>query len=143
SRGYKAFEPVVESDVPIANTRTGFQGKWQDAPVLVKLFVLTTPLAAIAVFGAWKLGGEIPAAELRKSVEESIRARSAVSLAEDFRSSLNAWGGGNDWSKTWSVDQAGFVRPGRLALYLPSIPLSDYRFEFTGQIERRSLAYVF
>ncbi len=36
----------------------------------------------------------------------------------------------------------GFIHPGQLALYRPSVPLSDYRFEFMAQIENKSVDWV-
>jgi hypothetical protein len=35
------------------------------------------------------------------------------------------------------------VRPGRLALFHPSLSLSDYRFEFVSQIDSKGLGFVF
>jgi hypothetical protein len=69
--------------------------------------------------------------------------RAAVSLSDDFRSGLGEWEGRGDWSKSWSYDPAGFVHTGLLALYKPSIPLTDYSMEFLGQIEKKSMGWVY
>ena len=37
------------------------------------------------------------------------------------------------------VDGSGSAQPGRLALYNPTIPLTDYRLEFQGQILSKAL----
>lgn len=43
----------------------------------------------------------------------------------------------------WASDAAGSARGRQLSLYRPSMSMSDYRFEFIGRIERRSLGWVF
>ncbi len=68
--------------------------------------------------------------------------RAAVNLADDFRAGLGDWSGDGNWSKGWAYDQAGFIRPGALGLFVPSITLSDYQMEFLGQIDRRALSWV-
>ena len=78
-----------------------------------------------------------------RSFEERISARAAVELSDDFRSGLGNWEGEGEWSDSWSYDQAGFVHPGRLALYKPSVALSDYKLEFLGKIEKKSLSWVY
>jgi hypothetical protein len=45
---------------------------------------------------------------------------------------------GTDWS--YNSDR---VRPGRLRIWTPSTALSNYDFEFVGQIERKSMNYAF
>jgi len=42
----------------------------------------------------------------------------------------------------WSRNPDGYVRTGQLALYRPSAALSDYRLEFFGQIESKSIGWV-
>ncbi len=75
-------------------------------------------------------------------LQENILRRAAISLADDFRAGLGDWQGEGDWADGWSYDASGFLRSGSLALYSPSQSLSDYRMEFLGQIERKSLAWV-
>ncbi|MEZ5398526.1 MAG: hypothetical protein R2729_02590 [Bryobacteraceae bacterium] len=76
------------------------------------------------------------------TVRQRITERAAVALTDDFRNGLSAWAGSGNWARKWSYDAAGFVRTGPLALYTPSTGLADYRAEFLGQIERRSLGWV-
>jgi len=77
--------------------------------------------------------------DLRRAVER----RAATRLDDDFRSGLGAWRGEAKWAETWSYDAAGFVRPGKLALWVPSLRLADYQMEFLAQIERGGLSWVF
>jgi hypothetical protein len=76
-------------------------------------------------------------------LQQSILKRAAISMSDDFRSGLGEWEGKGDWSKAWSYDDAGFLRAGPLALYKPSMNLTDYRMEFLGQIEKKAIGWVF
>jgi hypothetical protein len=75
-------------------------------------------------------------------VQRNILERAAVALTDDFRAGLADWEGQEDWARSWSYDQSGFVRTGPLALYTPSLALANYRMEFLGQIEKKSLGWV-
>lgn len=72
-----------------------------------------------------------------------VRSRSAIRFQDDFRSGLGNWDGGEGWAKEWAYDQAGSLRPGRLGLWRKSMSLTNYKLEFLGQIEKRSLSWVF
>jgi hypothetical protein len=60
-------------------------------------------------------------------------------LEEHFAAGWQNWVGGTD---DWKVDVAG-VRTGSLALYSPSLALSDYDFEFLARLESHSVTWVF
>jgi hypothetical protein len=69
--------------------------------------------------------------------------RATRNFTDDFRAGLNQWKGVQaKWPKNWSYNTDGFIHPGQLALYRPSVPLSDYRFEFMAQIENKSVDWV-
>jgi len=51
--------------------------------------------------------------------------------------------GGSGWITEWASDAAGSARGRQLSLYRPSISMSDYRLDFLGRIDRRSLGWVF
>ncbi len=76
-------------------------------------------------------------------LKDSIGRRAAIELGDDFRAGLGSWQGRDGWSDTWDYDAAGFLRPGGLAVFQPSLELSDYRFEFLGAIERRAMSWVY
>lgn len=76
-------------------------------------------------------------------MKRSIQRRAAVELSDDFRQGLGEWSGVGDWARGWSYDRAGFLRPRQIGFYTPSMELTDYRFEFLGQIERKALSWVF
>lgn len=74
--------------------------------------------------------------------QRRLAERSAVAVTDDFRNGLADWEGSGDWARSWSYDASGFVRTGALALLAPARELTDYRMEFLGQIERRSMGWV-
>ncbi len=47
------------------------------------------------------------------------------------------------WMTEWASDSVGSALGRQLSLYRPSTRMSDYRLEFNGRIERRSLGWVF
>jgi hypothetical protein len=51
--------------------------------------------------------------------------------------------GSAGWITEWASDSAGSARGRQITLYRPSVSMSDYRLEFLGRIERRSLGWVF
>jgi hypothetical protein len=77
------------------------------------------------------------------SVRQWVTAHAQRDFADDFRGGLDQWKGGPaSGPKGWSYSADGFVHPGQLALYRPSVPLSDYRFEFMAQIDTKSVDWV-
>jgi hypothetical protein len=47
------------------------------------------------------------------------------------------------WMTEWVTDATGSSRARQISLYRPSLPMSDYRLDFSGRIERKSLGWVF
>ncbi len=76
------------------------------------------------------------------NVRNTVSQRAAVSLNEDFRSGLDDWQTRSVVSTGWSFDGNGFVKPGTLALYRPSLGLGDYDMEFLGLIDKKALSWV-
>jgi hypothetical protein len=76
------------------------------------------------------------------AVKHTIASRAGVELVDDFRSGLDNWVSRRDLTRSWSYDSIGFVHPGPLALYRPSMGLTDYQFDFLGEIDRRALGWV-
>jgi hypothetical protein len=84
-----------------------------------------------------------PPPTLGGKIRQAVRDRASVDLTEDFSDNLQRWAGPGGLPQSWSYDSAGFVRPGQLGLYIKSVPLSDYRMEFRGLIERKSLSFAY
>jgi hypothetical protein len=78
-----------------------------------------------------------------KNLNQTISDRAAIEYADDFRSGLDAWESRSNLTRSWSYDVAGFVRPGPLAIFKPTVDLSDYRFEFLGQIDQKAMGWAF
>ncbi len=78
-----------------------------------------------------------------KNVNQTISDRAAVAFADDFRSGLDAWESRSNLTRSWSYDVAGFVRPGPLAIFKPTIELTDYRFEFLAEIDQKAMGWAF
>jgi hypothetical protein len=139
------------------------QQRWHDAPndlrwiaiavplVIGLLWFANTPSAQTGAKGRItsmvpNVGGLLNTSfnnESLDNLKQNIQRRAAVELSDDFRQGLGDWAGAGDWSKGWTYDPAGFIRPRQLALYTPSLGLEDYRFEFLGAIERKALSWVF
>ena len=60
-------------------------------------------------------------------------------IEEHFDAGLDQWSGD---IVDWKLDAAG-ARPAGLALFRPTIALSDYEFEFFARIESRAVTYAF
>src|SRR5260370_2488586 len=73
----------------------------------------------------------------------AIQARATVDLQEDFQTGLSAWTGQKGWESSWSIVSPGSAQPGRLALYRPTLPLTDYRLQLRGDIQAKGLGFVF
>jgi len=129
---------------------------WQSAPRDLKLVTVLLPiLAAVAVTGSFpkvpiKTVAPAHLAEVQKVVNEqwknfnqTISDRAAIAYADDFRSGLDAWQSRSNLTTSWSYDAAGFVRPGPLAVFKPTLDLADYRFEFLGEIDQKAIGWVF
>jgi len=78
-----------------------------------------------------------------KDLNQTVSNRAAIEYTDDFRSGLDAWESRSNLTRSWSYDAAGFVRPGPLAIFKPTVDLSDYRFEFLGEIDQKAMGWAF
>ena len=126
---------------------------WKNAPRDLRVITLLLPvLLAVA------LGPSVPKIHVAqvssKEVQEAVSThlkvlhqtilnRAAVAFADDFRPGLDAWDSRSNLTTSWSYDATGFVQPGPLAVFKPTVDLSDYRFEFLGEIDKRAIGAAF
>jgi hypothetical protein len=79
------------------------------------------------------------------SVRSTIRQYAAVRLMADFRERSAEWAVVKGAARTPKQDgwvfHNGAARPGRFRLWQPSLPLTDYEFAFTAQLERKGLGW--
>jgi hypothetical protein len=106
-------------------------------PSLPKVRV-TAPAKSVAVAGSFGRDFEARMMNVRRNVAD----RAGVELNDDFRAGLDDWQSRGDLSTAWSFDPNGFVKPGALALYRPSMNLTDYQMEFLGLIDKKALSWV-
>jgi hypothetical protein len=132
-------------------------GFWKNAPRDLRLLIFAIPaLLALAFHPSLPKVhvSTVQATEpVQKNVGQAINGswtqfkqvvseRAAVALDEDFRSGLDDWASPDGNATEWSFDANGFVRPGSLALYSPSLSLADYQAQFLGLIDQKSLSWV-
>jgi len=88
-------------------------------------------VAAVLSLGAYFVfGGKSPAP-----------APNPTAAADKAGPSIMLGGGG--WVEGWSGDPNGAHFGRQITIYRPSLKLSDYRIEFKGEIEHKSLGWVF
>ncbi len=126
---------------------------WRTAPLDLKAVTVLLPVLLSVAFGpsvtkarvaGTATAGAMHALDNRwKVVKQDISQRAAIAVTDDFRSGLDAWDSRSNLTASWSYDAAGFVRPGPLAILKPTTDLTDYRFEFLGEIDRKGMGSVF
>ena len=76
-------------------------------------------------------------------VRNAVVKRATVEFNDTFRHGMSAWGErGAALAPGWSKNPEGYVRPGQLALFRPSLAYSNYHMEFFAQIESKSVGWV-
>ncbi len=95
----------------------------------------------------WIATTRFPARDLARQgwlqLREAVENRAAIELSDDFRAGFAAWEGQSPWQQSWKLSYDGYVLPGRLALYKPSMGMQNYRLEFLAQIERNAVSWVY
>jgi len=136
---------------PVWAHATGF---WQHAPRDLKLLLFAIPALLALVFhpGLPRVAFAAPKSsgsgftrvlsEQLVNVRQTLENRAAIALDEDFRSGLDNWVSPGGSTTEWAFDSTGFVQPGPLALYRPSVNLADYQVQFLGLIDKKALSWV-
>ncbi len=75
--------------------------------------------------------------------KQRIAYRSAVAYEDDFHSGLSQWAGRGGWAGTWGYDKTGLVRIGQLAVFSPSMSMTDYHYEVTVSLDRHSFGWIY
>jgi hypothetical protein len=103
-------------------------------PILAALALYSAPPAMRAAADASRQGWQ--------RAKRAVLNRAAVALDEDFRAGLGDWTNRGGSPPSWTSDASGFVRPGALALYRPSLGMVDYQMQFLGTIDKKGLSWV-
>ena len=142
---YTFDDPLVPVRQPSKDAwRAMFVGWTPSASILSAAFAILFLLSAAAIFLSAPSELSQRTTSFRWDVlRNAIRGRASLKFEDDFRAGLDKWMGPSGWSRDWSYDQAGFLRPGTLGFLQKSMGLKDYRMEFMGQIERKSLGWAF
>jgi hypothetical protein len=139
----ETFEYVRPLEAPRLELVQSVVHLWSRAPA----FVRYAAVAASVMLLLWAAnpGGGLDGAVGSRwgRLEASIRDRAAVELSEDFQDGMPEWEGTGEWSRSWRIEKAGYVVPGRQAIYQPSMKMESYRMEFLAEIERRSVGWVY
>ena len=76
-------------------------------------------------------------------LRHTIANRAASTVTDSFSNGMEAWGtAAKSWAPGWSRSADGYVKTGQLALFRPSLGYADYRLEFFGQIESKSIGWA-
>ncbi len=106
----------------------------QDAPFGLVQFVIDGSLST------WASTAPGATAAPPKPAEKPQAVPSApITMEDHFDAGMSHWMGE---VSDWKLDVAG-VRTGALALYTPSLEMSDYDLQFLARIEHRSVTWVF
>jgi hypothetical protein len=104
-----------------------------------------TPITASAAVPARAPGnpGAKPAAKGPVGwVRRTVANRATLKFSEDFRA-MNNWDGENHTQPAgWSRNPEGYTSTGDLAIFRPTVKFTDYRMEFFGQIENKSIDWT-
>ena len=158
----KTATPVAAAELPPAakpHPHLGhfLVGFWKNAPRDLRLLMFAIPALLALAFHPSLPKVHVSTVQATEPVQKNVghaingswtsfkqvvSERAAVALDEDFRSGLDDWASPGGNATEWSFDANGFVRPGSLALYSPSLSLADYEAQFLGVIDQKSLSWV-
>jgi len=109
-----------------------------------QIAVVTALLAVAAIAGAVVL---TPSRRSKPDAwakfKEQVANRAQVDLFDDFSAGLDDWQSGQNLASTWSYDKNGFVNPGALSLFAPSMHLTNYDLDALVQIETKGIGFAF
>ena len=110
-------------------------------PLLAFVVPIVAALALYSAPPAMRTAADASRQEWHRA-QQAVLNRAAVAFDEDFRTGLSDWTNGGGSPPTWTSDASGFVRPGALALYRPSLSMIDYQMQFLGMIDKTGLSWV-
>jgi hypothetical protein len=150
--GVRHREEVYTFDDPAARARQASGDAWRamfmgwtpSAAIVSGLFAILFLLSAVTMFLSAPSDVSRRSTSFRwDNLRSAIRGRASLKVEDDFRTGLGQWFGPSGWSRDWTYDPAGFLRPGSVGFLQQSMSLVNYRMEFMGQIERKSLGWAF
>jgi hypothetical protein len=139
----ETFEYLRPMEEPSLDLVGSFLRFWNTAPVYLQFAAACACL--MLLFWASTPGGGVNTAIASRwtGLQKSIQNRATVEFSEDFQDGMQDWDGQPGWERNWRIEPAGHVRPGRLALYQPSMQMESYRMEFLVKIEKQAVGWVY
>ncbi len=139
----ETFEYLRPLEHPGLNPLEALMRLWRNTPVFVRFAAACASL----IIMLWAAAPNAHVAQVAEAqwgeVRKSVADRAAVQLTDDFPQAMTDWEGEGNWTRSWGFDPAGFVRPGKLAFYRPSMTMKDYSVEFLAQIEKKGFSWVY
>jgi hypothetical protein len=100
-----------------------------------------------SIFGSLKLklgiAALIAVASIGVYFQVTGKARASASQAKTSDVGMSIMVGEGGWVENWAGDPIGQHGGREITIYRPSLKLSDYRFEFQGQIDTKSIGWIF
>jgi hypothetical protein len=139
----ETFEYVRPLEAPPIELVQSLVHLWRRAPGYVRYAAVAASVMLLlwAALPGSGVGGAVGSRWGR--VQAGIQDRAAVELSEDFQDGMPDWEGPGEWSRSWRIEKAGYVVPGRQAIYQPSMKMESYRMDFLVQIERQGVGWVY
>lgn len=149
----KRTMPVQAAQQAAAASRRSMSAAFRRIPISGRLMAILIPVlcfialkpepAEVIAATSGPEGGMKHFVDVRLSaVRRAVQHRAGVEMLDDFRNGLDNWQSRRDMTAAWSYDSTGFVKPGPLALFAPSMSMTDYEMEFLGQIDKRAMSWV-
>ena len=110
-----------------------------------QIAVVSALLAVAAIGGAvvLKPARHSSQPDVWAKFKQQVANRAQVDLFDDFSEGLDSWESGERIASSWSYDKNGFVNPGALSLFAPSMRLTDYDVDALFEIESKGIGLVF
>lgn len=154
------FEEMVETQprfhklrLEAARCKTWMADVWTKAPSELRIMTVLLPILLAMAVSHTMPKVKIPSgtangvqqmvADRWSTLNKSILNRAAIAYTDDFRSGLDGWESRSNLTTRWSYDATGFVQPGPLAVFRPTVELTDYRFEFLAEIDQKGMGCAF
>ena len=129
----EAIEPRAMAGVPAAVLQS-ISKQWKAAPFRVKSIAATLPILLLLAAIPWTA----PTRAAENPLRQAMSRRAAIDRSADFRDGLAQWPGAEQWKRTAS----GAIQPVGLALFQPSLKMTDYRFSFSTQVHKGGVGFV-
>ena len=79
-----------------------------------------------------------PTRAAENPLREVMSRRAAIDRTANFVDGLSQWSGAERWTRTAS----GAIQPVGLALFQPSLKMTDYHFAFSTQVHKGGVGFV-